>query len=164
MNNLKIHISSTRTGFSIHLLHYKTSKVIETKCPCYRSAQIVFHSLTSACKSVTILLCTNKGFFLLPDFCNQNIRVKLYFFQTKLHNKVISNCVSSKWVAVTMLLSKCLIILSLGVPLVMSGYGGHDLFTSLSQLHTLWKNEQNFVQKMESAVTDMETMIISFKR
>ncbi len=63
-----------------------------------------------------------------------------------------------------MFLSKCFLILSFGVPLVMSSYGGHDLFTSLSQLHTLWKNEQTFVQKMESTLADLETVVTSMKR
>ena len=64
-----------------------------------------------------------------------------------------------------MFLSKCLLILSLGVPpLVMSSYGGHDLFTSLSQLHTLWRNEQTFVVKMESTLADLETVVTSMKR
>jgi hypothetical protein len=63
-----------------------------------------------------------------------------------------------------MFANNCLLILSLAVPLVMSSYGGHDLFTSLSQLHSLWKNEQTFVLKMEETLNNMETMITSMKR
>ena len=47
---------------------------------------------------------------------------------------------------------------------VLGSYGGHDLFTSLSQLHSLWKNEQAFVNKMEAAVSNMETMVNVMKR
>lgn len=47
---------------------------------------------------------------------------------------------------------------------VLGSYGGHDLFTSLSQLHSLWTNEQAFVNKMEAALTNMETMVDVMKR
>ena len=31
-------------------------------------------------------------------------------------------------------------------------FGGHDLFTSLSQLEVLWRNEHEIVRKMEDAM------------
>jgi hypothetical protein len=33
-------------------------------------------------------------------------------------------------------------LLALASPMAECSYGGHDLFTSLSQLHSLWQNEQ----------------------
>ena len=63
------------------------------------------------------------------------------------------------------MLDKVLVILMVSLPAaVLGSYGGHDLFTSLSQLHSLWTNEQAFVNKMESTVTNMETMINVMKR
>jgi len=47
---------------------------------------------------------------------------------------------------------------------VLGSYGGHDLFTSLSQLHSLWKNEQAFVNKMEEAANNMEVMLTGMRR
>ena len=45
-----------------------------------------------------------------------------------------------------------------------AAFGGHDLFTSLSQLHSLWQNEQAFVNKMEEAATSMEAMLTAMRR
>jgi len=47
---------------------------------------------------------------------------------------------------------------------VNCNYGGHDLFTSLAQLHSLWENEEQFVNKMEVAVENIEAMTLSMKR
>ena len=63
------------------------------------------------------------------------------------------------------MLDKVLVILMVSLPAaVLGSYGGHDLFTSLSQLHSLWTNEQAFVNKMEATITNMETMINVMKR
>ena len=64
-----------------------------------------------------------------------------------------------------MLYKLCIILTVCGLPASVRGsYGGHDLFTSLSQLHSLWTNEQAFVNKMETAVSNMETMVNVMKR
>ena len=62
------------------------------------------------------------------------------------------------------MIQKLLIIFAFGLTGVLCSYGGHDLFTSLSQLHSLWRNEQAFVNKMEEALTNMETMVTAMKR
>ena len=62
------------------------------------------------------------------------------------------------------MIQKLLIIFAFGLTGVLCSYGGHDLFTSLSQLHSLWRNEQAFVNKMEEALANMETMVTAMKR
>ena len=43
-------------------------------------------------------------------------------------------------------------------------YGGHDLFTSLGQLHELWKNENAAVEDMRKAVKNLDVMRESLQR
>ena len=43
-------------------------------------------------------------------------------------------------------------------------YGGHDLFTSLGQLHELWKNENAVVEDMRKAVKNLDVMRESLQR
>ena len=47
---------------------------------------------------------------------------------------------------------------------VSADYGGHDLFTSLSQLHELWKNEQTVIKDMKTFLDGMEAIQDHFKR
>ena len=44
---------------------------------------------------------------------------------------------------------KCIFVVTLFAQCVFADYGGHDLFTSLSQLHELWKNELTVVEDMK---------------
>ena len=48
--------------------------------------------------------------------------------------------------------------------LVGCEYGGHDLFTSLSQLHELWKNENVVVDDMRKVVKNLDVMRESLQR
>ena len=43
-------------------------------------------------------------------------------------------------------------------------YGGHDLFTSLGQLHELWKNENAVVDDMREAIKKLDVIKESFQR
>ena len=43
-------------------------------------------------------------------------------------------------------------------------YGGHDLFTSLGQLHELWKNENAVVDDMRKVVKNLDVMRESLQR
>ena len=58
-----------------------------------------------------------------------------------------------------------LILLSLNfVKLGDCAYGGHDLFTSLSQLEELWKNEIKAVEKMKKVVENMDVIKESLQK
>ena len=47
--------------------------------------------------------------------------------------------------------------------LVLAGYGGQDLFTSLAQLEVLWHNEIKVVKQMEETIQKMETALDALK-
>ena len=54
-----------------------------------------------------------------------------------------------------MILKGCIVLiltLCQKVDYANSAFGGHDLFTSLSQLEVLWWNEHDIVRKMEDAM------------
>ena len=48
--------------------------------------------------------------------------------------------------------------------LVGGEYGGHDLFTSLGQLHELWKNENAVVDDMRKVIKNLDVMRASLQR
>ena len=43
-------------------------------------------------------------------------------------------------------------------------YGSHDLFTSLAQIHELWKNELTVVDQMDKTIVKLEQMTKSLKQ
>ena len=43
-------------------------------------------------------------------------------------------------------------------------FGGHDLFTSLGQLHELWKNENAVVEEMRKVVKNLDVMKEAIQR
>lgn len=48
--------------------------------------------------------------------------------------------------------------------IVKADYGGHDLFTSLTQLHDLWQNEGDMVKDMKVFLSSFSDIQSSFQR